>query len=72
MLDRKVLESFVGLEYQNCCWGLRLVYRNYLASRDGESDTAIAVQLVLKGLTNVGDSADRLLERGILGYQAEP
>jgi LPS-assembly protein len=71
ILDSKALESFVGLEYENCCWGLRLVYRNYVASRTGNSDTAIAVQLVLKGLTNVGDPAGRLLERGILGYEAD-
>ena len=71
ILDSQTLESFVGLEYSTCCWGLRLVYRSYVASRTGETDTAIAVQLVLKGLTNVGDSADRLLERGILGYEAD-
>ncbi|MCC7258325.1 MAG: LPS-assembly protein LptD [Gammaproteobacteria bacterium] len=71
LLEDEVLERFVGIEYQNCCWGLRLVYRNYVASRSGEKDSAIAVQLVLKGLTNVGDSADRLLERGILGYEAD-
>lgn len=71
LLDDEALERFVGIEYQNCCWGLRVVYRRYLASRDGESDTAIALQLMLKGLTNVGDPADRLLERGILGYEAD-
>jgi LPS-assembly protein len=71
ILDQEPLETFVGLEYQTCCWGLRLVYRRYLASRDGETDTAIAVQLILKGLTNVGDPADRLLERGILGYESD-
>ncbi len=69
--DNQALESFIGLEYENCCWGLRLVYRSYVASRTGDTDSAIAVQLVLKGLTNVGDSADRLLERGILGYKAD-
>jgi len=71
ILDSQTLETFAGIEYQNCCWGLRLVYRQYVASRDGETDTAVALQLVLKGLTNVGDSADRLLERGILGYEAD-
>lgn len=71
ILDSKLLERFAGIEYQTCCWGLRLVYRRYLASRTGESDTAIALQLVLKGLTNVGDPADRLLERGILGYESD-
>ena len=71
ILDNQSLETFAGLEYQTCCWGLRLVYRRYLASRTGESDTAIALQLILKGLTNVGDPADRLLERGILGYESD-
>jgi LPS-assembly protein len=70
-IDDSLIESFVGVEYQNCCWGLRLVYRRYLASRTGEFDNAIAVQLILKGLTNVGDPADRLLERGILGYETD-
>ncbi len=71
ILDQEPLDSFIGLEYETCCWGLRLVYRRYLASRTGEYDTAIALQLVLKGLTNVGDPADRLLERGILGYESD-
>uniref|UniRef100_UPI002624905D LPS-assembly protein LptD n=1 Tax=Thermomonas sp. TaxID=1971895 RepID=UPI002624905D len=69
--DNEVLERFVGFEYQNCCWGFRVVYRDYIASRTGDSDTAIAVQLILKGLTNVGDPAGRQLERGILGYEAD-
>jgi LPS-assembly protein len=71
ILDQEPLESFVGVEYQNCCWGLRVVFRRYLATRTGEYDTAIALQLILKGLTNVGDPADRLLERGILGYETD-
>jgi LPS-assembly protein len=71
ILDNEPLERFAGLEYHTCCWGVRLVFRRYLATRTGESDTAIALQLILKGLTNVGDPADRLLERGILGYEAE-
>ncbi len=68
LLDNTPLETFGGLEYETCCWGARLVVRRYLANRLGESDTAIAFQLVFKGLANIGDSADRMLERGILGY----
>jgi len=81
LLDREPIESFFGVEYENCCWGLRLVYRRYLARRPdtvgadpeatASADTAIALQLILKGLTNVGDPADRLLERGILGYETD-
>lgn len=69
--DREAIERFAGFEYQNCCWGLRIVYRNYIADRSGKSDNAIAFQLILKGLTNIGDPAGRQLERGILGYNAD-
>ncbi len=71
LLDKEPLERFAGLEYETCCWGVRFVVRKYLANRTGETDTAIAFQLIFKGLANVGDSADRLLERGILGYDRD-
>ena len=66
--DNKALEQFYGLEYENCCWGLRLVYRQYLSTRNGLEDSSFGLQLILKGLANIGARADRLLERGILGY----
>ena len=69
--DREPLEQFYGLEYESCCWGLRLVSRRYISRRDGTRDSSIGLQLVLKGMTSVGTAADRLLERGILGYTAD-
>ena len=68
--DQEPLEELVGLEYQSCCWGLRLVSRRYLSTRDGTMDNSFGLQLVLKGVSNVGSSADAMLERGILGYSA--
>jgi LPS-assembly protein len=65
------LERFAGVEYEACCWRLRLVGRRYISRRTGESDSSLALQLELKGFTNVGDTADKLLERGILGYQSQ-
>jgi len=69
--DQKALEQFFGLEYESCCWGLRLVTRRYISTRDGTQDSSIGLQLVLKGMTSVGTAADKLLERGILGYSAD-
>lgn len=66
--DSESLERFVGLEYATCCWGVRLVARRYLTSRDGESDSSITLQLLLKGFGSSGSPAERLLDRGILGY----
>lgn len=68
--DDTTLERFVGVEYESCCWAVRLVSRRYISRRDGTADSSIALQLELKGLTSVGDPAGKLLERGILGYKA--
>ena len=68
--DREALEEFVGLEYESCCWGFRLVARRYISTRDGTRDSSFGLQLVLKGMMIVGTAADKLLERGILGYSA--
>jgi len=68
--DDKALEQLFGLEYESCCWGIRLVSRRYISKRDGSRDSSIGLQLVLKGMSSVGTSADKMLERGILGYSA--
>jgi len=68
--DEEPLEQFYGLEYESCCWGIRLVSRRFISTRDGTRDSSIGLQLVLKGMTSVGTAADRLLERGILGYSS--
>ena len=69
--DDEVLEQFYGLEYESCCWGIRLVGRRFISTRDGTRDSSIGLQLVLKGMMDIGSAADRLLERGILGYSAD-
>jgi LPS-assembly protein len=69
--DEKPLEELYGLEYSSCCWGLRLVSRRYLSTRDGTRDNSFGLQLVLKGVSSVGSSADAMLEHGILGYSSD-
>ncbi len=69
--DREVLEQFFGLEYESCCWGLRLVSRRFVSTREGTQDSAFGLQLVLKGMASVGTGAERILERGILGYSRD-
>ncbi len=69
--DREMLEQFFGLEYESCCWGLRVVSRRFISRRDGTRDSSFGLQLVFKGMASVGTAADKLLERGILGYSAD-
>jgi LPS-assembly protein len=68
--DDRTLEQFYGLEYESCCWGIRLVTRRYISTRDGTTDSSIGLQLILKGMMSVGTAADKLLEQGILGYES--
>ena len=69
--DQEALEQFFGLEYESCCWGLRMGSRRHISTRDGTHDSSFGLQLVLKGMSSVGTAADKLLERGILGYSAD-
>ena len=66
--DESLIEEFAGLEYGSCCWRLRLVQRRYVSNRTGDSDSSIAVQLELSGLSSVGVPADAFLEDAIRGY----
>lgn len=67
----ETLESFAGLEYEQCCWRLSIVRREFINDIDSsdERNTAFLIQLELKGLTSIGGRIDTLLENGILDYQ---
>ena len=66
--DDRVLETLAGLEYQDCCWALRFMERRYLNTDTDDYQNNLYIQLELKGLTNVGNKIESLLENGILGY----
>lgn len=65
--DEVTLESLTGVEYQSCCWALRLVHRRYrVDAADEELNNTIWLQLELKGLTSVGSKVKEMLARDIL------
>jgi hypothetical protein len=47
-----------------------MIGRRYVSSRTGEADSAISIQLELKGLSQNAPSPEELLDRGILGYRS--
>ena len=62
------LETVAGLEYGDCCWHLRAVWRRYLDSNgEAYNDTAL-LQLELNGLGKLGNNIDNFLDRTIYGY----
>ncbi len=74
---RRTIEGLAGIEYNDCCWKLRVVYRSYLESpsaRDLQAAgkrSGIYFQVVFKGLASLDDSLESLLSKSIRGYVME-
>jgi LPS-assembly protein len=66
--EDKSIDRFAGFEYTGCCWRLRLLGRNYVSNRTGESDNSVLLQVELTGLSSVGTRNNAFLERAIRGY----
>jgi LPS-assembly protein len=72
----RTTESFLGIEYESCCWALRLTVQRHLATRfnnDGfrdidEFDSGIALQFVFKGIGSQSGKVD-MLRQGLFGYR---
>lgn len=63
------LNLLLGVEYNDCCWALRVVgSQRRDKPEDTETRNAIYLQLELKGLSSVGRGIDRLLQDTIPGY----
>jgi LPS-assembly protein len=69
--ESKIIESFVGVGYESCCWGARVVTRRYVRNLSGDTTSAILFELELKGLTNIGNKVENLLTEGVYGYNRD-
>ena len=71
--EERDIETLFGIEYQSCCWAIRLVSQRYLTDDAVEPyDSSIMIQMILKGLGSVhGKKTSETLKQAILGYQPE-
>ena len=75
--SQRTIEGFAGIEYNDCCWQLRLLARTFLDApagrirEDVDEDTGIFLQVVFKGLAGVGDRLENVLQQGVRGYRTE-
>ena len=60
-LDSETLESIGGLQYQSCCWAVRMVNRVYRDPVDDETNSSLMFQLELRGLGALGNSIEEYL-----------
>jgi LPS-assembly protein len=71
MTENRDLDMLSGIEYESCCWAMRLLSRRFLQD-DDEYDRSVMLQIVFKGLGSAGDKrASQILEHAILGYQSD-
>jgi LPS-assembly protein len=68
--EKRNLEQLIGVEYDTCCWKLRLAGRRFNQNTDEDYNNSIELQLVLKGLGQIGSPIGELLERGIRGFDS--
>ncbi|MEE4300025.1 MAG: LPS-assembly protein LptD [Pseudomonadales bacterium] len=68
----EVLEALAGVQYDDCCWRLRLVGRQFLRPTQGlelaDEETGIFVEVVMKGLAGFDSGLGSVLEQGIYGF----
>jgi LPS-assembly protein len=78
--NHRMIEANIGVQYESCCWAIRLVARRQIETNLDQSinnftnpvklDSGIALRFVLKGF---GDSAgfdvSDMLSSGIFGYR---
>lgn len=62
------LEALAGIEFESCCYAIRLLGRHYVRNVEGERDNALYLEIELKGLGNLGRHSGDLLRRAIVGY----
>jgi LPS-assembly protein len=70
------INDMAGIEYNSCCWRVRLVYQRFLDQKKGvdvnslvEYEHATYLQFQLKGLGGVGTRVSSMLEEFIRGYE---
>ncbi|PLW81059.1 LPS-assembly protein LptD [Kineobactrum sediminis] len=77
--DATSVEDVVGIEYDTCCWRVRLLHLRYFDNAPGqntdfsdpdlERKRSTQVQVVLKGMGGFGNRVSDLLEDMIRGFQ---
>ena len=62
-----LIDTMIGLEYDSCCYSLKVVARDYWTG--AKKDNALFFEFLPKGLTTTNNKTASLLRRGISGYK---
>ncbi|HET9484884.1 MAG TPA: LPS assembly protein LptD [Xanthomonadales bacterium] len=67
--DHNTLEAFGGIEFESCCYAIRVLGRHYVRNVEGDRNNGIYAELEFKGLGAIGRKTGDFLQRAILGYR---
>ncbi len=76
--DNRSVEDLFGLEYEDCCWVIRMVYQNAVEVEqldavtgvaEANRDESVLLEFQLKGLGGLGRQVSTLLQESIWGYR---
>jgi LPS-assembly protein len=78
MEAHRSVEDMIGIEYDSCCWRIRLLHLRYFDTVRGvvpnfdspelDREYATQVQFELKGLGGFGDGVEQLMGEMIRGF----
>ncbi|WP_392566927.1 LPS assembly protein LptD [Utexia brackfieldae] len=68
-------DSFMGLQYNDCCWGLSILYGRKIVnweseSRRSEYDNKLSISFELRGFGRNRNTTAKMLDFGILPYRS--
>lgn len=71
---RQTVDSFVGLHYADCCWGVTVQYGRKIInwnndSKQSEYENKFSVNFELRGLGNNTNAVAKMLDFGLLPYK---
>jgi LPS-assembly protein len=68
ILLNKTDENLLGLNYESCCWGIKMLISQTSNDNFTETDDAVFFELTLKGLGQSSQTLDSQLAEAIVGY----
>jgi len=66
--DDRNVESYAGIEYRSCCWGMRLYWDRRYSPDEAREVRSIRFQLQLVGLGQYGGTPESPLQQGLVRY----
>ena len=68
----KPVEDLLGISYQSCCWGIKILWGRSGNQKDdfAITDTSIYFEMTFKGLSQAGEDIDSRLSTAIPGYRS--